>query len=150
MATFKFRLATLLKLREAARTERRAHLAQAYQADALLESQQQQTTQMLLDLQADCRAASLPGEINVDRLLEAQRHETMLRAQRQQLQQQREAVAEEIERRRNALTEANREVKVLEKLRERQLQRHQAEESRRDIQRLDEVGQQRALREVHP
>ena len=32
MAKFKFRLATLLRLREAARDERRAQLAQAYRA----------------------------------------------------------------------------------------------------------------------
>ena len=36
MTKFKFRLATLLKLREAARDERRGQLAQAYQADEII------------------------------------------------------------------------------------------------------------------
>jgi flagellar FliJ protein len=150
MAMFKFRLATLLKLREAARDERRAQLAQAYQADAILEEQQGQIAQSLADLQAEYRVASAPGEVNVDRLLAAQRHEMLLKAQRQQIQQQREAVAQEIERRRAVLAEANRDVKVLENLRERQLERYREEENRLDIRRLDEVAQQRAVREDRP
>lgn len=149
MARFKFRLATLLKLREAARDERRSHLAQAYQADAILQQQQEQVAQEVVALQEIYRSAGRPGEVNVDRLISAQRHEMVLKFQGQQLQQQRETVAQEIERRRAALAEANREVKVLEKLRERQQERHQEEENRRDIRRLDEVAQLRALREEH-
>lgn len=144
---FKFRLATLLKLREATRDERRAELAQAYQADAVLAQQQEQVAQWLGDLAQLYRECSAPGEIHVDRLLESQRHEMVLRAQGQQLAKQREMVAQEIERRRQVLAEANREVKVLENLRERQHERYQEEENLRDIRRLDEVAQQRALRE---
>lgn len=147
MAMFKFRLATLLKLREATRDERRSHLAQAYQADAILQQQQEQIAQELTDLQGVYRTSAQPGNVNVDRLIAAQRHEVVLRFQGQQLQQQRETIAQEIERRRAALAEANREVKVLENLRERQQERYQEEENRRDIQRLDEVAQLRALRE---
>jgi flagellar protein FliJ len=147
MAMFKFRLATLLKIREAARDERRSHLAQAYQADAILQEEQERVGQSLVDLLDEYRAAALPGTVSVDRLMESQRHEMLLKMQRQQLQQQREMIGQEIERRRAALAEANREVKVLENLRERQQERYREEENRLDIQRLDEVAQRRVVRE---
>ncbi len=150
MAKFKFRLATLLRLRELARDERRAQLAQAYRAEELLEEQGRQLEQHLSGLRRWTRLAAGPGEIEVDRLLEARRFEAILLAQRQQVDQQREAIAREVERRRQALVEANREVQVLENLRARQHERHRAEENRRDIKSLDEIALQRALREERP
>jgi flagellar export protein FliJ len=72
----------------------------------------------------------------------------VLKAQVQHVQQQRQVVAAEIDRRRAVLAEADRQVKVLEKLRARQLERHLAEENRRETLRLDEVAQQRVVREV--
>ena len=56
----------------------------------------------------------------------------------------------EIERRRLVLAEANREVRVLEILRDKQAAQHRQEEERREMKRLDEVAQQQALREVSP
>jgi len=150
MAKFKFRLATLLRLRELARDERRAQLAQAYRAEELLEEQRRQLEQHLSGLLRWTRLAAGPGEIEVDRLLEARRFEAILLAQRQHVDQQREAIAHEVERRRQALVEANREVQVLENLRARQHERHRAEENRRDIKSLDEIALQRALREERP
>jgi flagellar export protein FliJ len=99
-------------------------------------------------LRERCRRAAGPGAIDVDQLIEAQRYELNLRAQQRQLEQQRQAVAAEIERRRQALVAANRDVRVLEKLRDKQAVRHQQDENRRDIKLLDEVAQQRAAREV--
>ena len=130
MAKFKFRLATLLKLREATRDERRAELAQAYQADSLLEKQQDRLRKELAGLLLQSRKVAEPGTVDVDQLLETQRYELVLRAQQSQLSAQRQTVAEEIERRRQVLVEADREVRVLEKLRQRQLQRHREEEAR--------------------
>jgi flagellar export protein FliJ len=56
------------------------------------------------------------------------------------LNEQRGRLAAEIERRRVALLAANREVRVLEKLRERQLEQYNQAENRLDIKRLDEVA----------
>jgi flagellar FliJ protein len=140
-------LATLLQLREAARDERRAELAEAYRADTLIGQQIHALDTELKRLLEECRRAVSPGKIDVDRLLAAQRHELVLRAQIQFIGHQRQRLAAEIARRRQALVEANREVRVLEKLRHKQLERHQTEENRRDVKRLDEVAQQRAVRE---
>jgi len=150
MAKFKFRLATLLRLRELARDERRAQLAQAYRAQEILEEQKRQLEQHLTELRLRTRLAAGPGEVDIDRLLEARRFEAVLLAQRQQVDQKQEAVGREVERRRQALVEANREVQVLENLRARQQERHRAVENRREIKSLDEIALQRALREERP
>ncbi len=149
MARFKFRLATLLRLRESARDERRTLLAQAYRAEDVILREQQRLEAERAALEQRIRGAAGPGEIDVDRLIESQRFELVLRAQKEHLAHQRELVKAEIERRRQALVEANREVQVLENLREKQRERWRGEESRREVKRLDEVGQRRAIEEVH-
>jgi flagellar protein FliJ len=148
MAKFKFRLATLLRLREAARDERRAELAEAYRVDDMLQQRLREVAGELDSLREQCRQAAGPGTVDVDRLVEAQRYELALIGHQRHLQQQREGVTAEIERRRAALVEANRDVRVLEKLRDKQSLRYQQEENRQEIKRLDEVAQQRAAREV--
>jgi flagellar FliJ protein len=147
MAKFKFRLATFLRLREAARDERRAELAEAYRADDLLQERLEHVGRELGWLQAQWRRVSAPGTVDVDQLVEAGRYQLLLKAQQSQLDRQREAVAAEIERRRQALVDANRNVRVLEKLRQNQAQRHRQEENRQEIKQLDEVAGQRAARE---
>ncbi len=150
MAKFKFRLATLLRLRELARDERRAQLAQAYRAQDLLDEQKRQIEEHLAEMRHRARLVAAPGEIDVDRLLEARRFEMVLLAQREHADRQREMIGIEIERRRTAVVEANREVQVLDNLRARQHERHRAEENRREIKHLDEIAQQQAVREERP
>lgn len=147
MAKFEFRLASLLRLRESVRDQRRAALAEAYRVDELLQQRLAQIARELGWLRERARRAAGPGHIDVDQLLEAQRYELALRAEERQFQRQRAAVAAEIERRRQALVEADREVRTLEKLREKQWQAWQSEENRRQTRQLDEMAQQRFLRE---
>jgi len=147
MTRFRFRLASVLKLREAARDERRAELAEAYRADDTLRARGEGIDAELAGLRGQCRTASGPGVVDVDRLLDGQRYELLLRAYRRQVDAQRNMLAPEIERRRQAVVQANRDVRVLEKLRDRQAQRHRAEEERQLTKQLDEIGQQRAVRE---
>jgi flagellar export protein FliJ len=147
MAKFKFRLATLLRLREATRDGRRAELAEAYRADDLLSGHLDHLAEELGRLQAQCRQAAGPGTVDVDRLVEAQRYEVTLRAQQHRLAGQREAVRAEIDRRRQALLAADRDVRLLEKLREKLADRHRQEEHRQELKQLDEVAGQRAIRE---
>lgn len=145
MARFKFRLATLLKLREATRDERRTELAQAYRADDVLRGYMEEVLAELNLLKERCRKAAAPGTVDVDRLLEAQRYEIILKVQQRHLDEQRQRLGAEIERRRVALLAANREVRILEKLRELQAQRHRQQENRLEIKQLDEVARLRTL-----
>jgi flagellar protein FliJ len=148
MVKFKFRLATVLKLREADRDERRAALAEAYRVDAVLEQRLQEVAEEYDGLKEQCRRAAGPGPVAIDRLVEAQRYEISLKYQQAQLVGQRQTVAAEIERRREALVAATGEVRVLEKLRENQAGRHRQEENLQEIKQLDEVAQQRTVREA--
>jgi flagellar protein FliJ len=150
MKKFTFRLATLQRLRENLRDERRSQLADAYRADEILQEQEARLEQERAGLAGALREAAGPGEIEVDRLLADHRYSLLLSAQQKHLGQQRQAVAQEIERRRQLLIEADREVRVLEKLKEQQRQRHRDEENRQDIKQLDEVAQRRVDREDVP
>ncbi len=150
MAKYKFRLATLQKMRKMARDQRRERLAEAYQADEILRQQSDRVDHELDELKGECRHASAPGIIDVDRLTQAHLHELVLKSQKKHFGQQREAVAKEIDARREALVHANREVRILEKLEEKQAERHRWEEDRRQIQQLDEAAQRRAVGEDVP
>jgi flagellar export protein FliJ len=141
MARFTFRMATLLKLRESTRDERQSLLVRAQRAADILRQQQETLGQEARRLEQQSRDAVRPGRIDVDHLLHARRYELLLRAQQQDLAQQQQAVDAEIQRRQRALVEANREVRVLELLREKQWARHRDEESRQEIKQLDEVAQ---------
>jgi flagellar export protein FliJ len=147
MNNYKFPMAMLLRLREATRDERRVELADAHRVDDVLLRQLQRVDQELKALQQQCRQAAGPGLVDIDRLLEAQRYELAMKAQRLQIIRQRETARTEIERRRQALLDADREVRVLENLRDKQARQHRQEEERQDVKRLDEVGQQQAVRE---
>ena len=147
MAKFKFRLATLLRLRETTRDERRAELAKAYQAEEILENQCRQIANQLDQLAGQSRQACAPGPLDLDQLLETRRYELVLQTQGRQARQQLEAVQAEVRRRCEAAVDANRQVRVLEGLREKQLQRHRQEETRLDVKQLDEVAGRRVYRE---
>lgn len=151
MAPFTFRLATLLRLRESIRDQRRQDLAQALRAEELLRQEQQRVEDELRQLTERARQAAAPGEVHVDMLLEAERFELVLLARRRLLASQQETLQAEIQRRRAALVEANRQVQVLQRLRQRQAERHRQEENRREVLALDEVAQRQAYaREADP
>ncbi len=146
MPKFHFRLATLLRIGESVRDQRRTQLAEAFRADELLEQRQGMVAQQLADARDLCRKAATPGAVDLDRIVETQRYELTLLAQQKQLAHQRKAVAGEIERRREAVLAANREVRVLENLRDRQHERFRQEEARRDLREIDEVASRTAGR----
>ena len=135
-------LEPLLKLRKSRRDECRAALAEAYRVDEVLRKQFDGLDRELDALREFCRRKSAPGGVDIDRLVEAQRYELVTRAQQQTSASSGRTVAAEIERRRQALVEADREVRVLEKLRERQAEQHRREEELREAKRLDEVATQ--------
>ena len=138
---FHFRLQTLLRLRIAERDERRADLAKALRAEAVLQEQARRLASERAELAERGRQLKAPGAANVDALLQAHRYELVLAAQAQHLKTQIAPVAAEIERRRQALVEADRQVRVLEKLRQRQAAAHRQREERLEIKRLDEQAQ---------
>ena len=140
MSAFTFRLAPVLRLREATRDERRGQLAEALRLEAELSERIAHVESDLNLAVRAAQAAASPGTVNVDRLIDAGRYELTLRGERHQMQLQMQALGDEIERRRAVLAAADRDVRVLEKLREHQLERHEADERKREQRVLDEAG----------
>jgi flagellar protein FliJ len=138
--TFQFRLATLLRLREATRDQRRVELAEARRADEELVSQFEQVTIEHDRLQEESRKAAGPGEVDVERLVRAYHYVVLLQTRQEHLRQERQSLAVEIDRRRQALLAADRNVQVLEKLRERRYEQHRQEEERQTAKQLDEAA----------
>ena len=144
---FRFRLETLLRLRIAERQERRAELAKALRAEELLRADQMRLAAEQGEIAERARTLKSPGAANVDALLSTHRYEVVLAAKAQQIAQQMTQVAAEIERRRQLLVDADRQVRVLEKLRERQAAAASAEACRIEIQQLEELAIQRFHRQ---
>jgi flagellar export protein FliJ len=141
MPQFQFRLATLLKLHEATRDERRSQLTEALRAEQVVVERIAQLDGELAALRAErLRATRAGATVDIDALSDGARYEMILKLERQSADQQRQVVAAEADRRRAALVAADREVRVLERLRETQLERHRQEEERRERIRLDELA----------
>ena len=135
-----FRLQTLLRLRIAERDERRADLAKALRAEAVLEEQRERLTGEQRELAARQRTLQSPGAANVDALLATHRYTVVLAAQARQLAGQIVQVQAETERRRLSLVEADRQVRVLEKLRDRQAAAAKLRDERQAARLCDELA----------
>lgn len=152
MSNFRFRLQTVLRLRIAARDERRAELGRAQRAAEVLREQQEKIAADIIQNQVEIRdfmakQAASTGGVNVDHLLNANRHALVLKAQTAQLAQQQKQIAAEIAKRQAALVEADRDVRVLEKLQEKGMQEHELRELAKEQRELDEIGILRAFRQ---
>jgi flagellar protein FliJ len=140
MAKYKFRLNTLQKVREAHRDQQRGSLAEAFRAEQVLAENRSELIAEENELRELQRSAADGQYLDVNRLIEAQRYELLLKAQSQELAKQALLLAAETERRRQTLVEADREVRVLELLDERHHRAHDREEQRAETKRLDDVA----------
>lgn len=140
MAKYTFRLNTLQKVREIHRDQQRSSLAEAFRAEQVLAESRAQLVVEERELRELQRSATDGQYLDVNRLLEAQRYELLLKAQSQELAKQAVLLAAESERRRQTLVEADREVRVLEMLDERHRDAHNRDEQRAETKRLDEAA----------
>ncbi len=148
MAKFRFRLATLQRLRESHRDEMRSKLAEAYAAERTLQEQVQAIhveEENLRKTHKSCLETSSP---NVNRLLDVQRYSASLKGRLSTLESQNKMLATEIEKRREALVEADQQVRVLEKLHDRQLATHRGKERTAEANTLDEIASLRRETEI--
>jgi flagellar FliJ protein len=143
MAKYRFRLETLQKVREAHRDQQRASLAEAFRAEQVLAESRAQLAIEEQEVRELKRSATAGQYLDVNRLVEAQRYEILLKAQSQELAKQAMLLAAESERRRQILVEADREVRALDLLDERHQRAHAIQEQRTEAKRLDEAATQR-------
>jgi flagellar protein FliJ len=137
---FHFRLQTLLRLRIAERDQRRAELDKALRAEEVLRAEEQRVADEQANLARQAQALKSPGSADVDSLLQTHRYEVVLLSQRKQVASQLAQVQAESERRRLALVEADRQVRVLEMLRERQLAAYRQIAEREEMKEYDEMA----------
>jgi flagellar protein FliJ len=140
MAKYTFRLETLRKVREATRDERRAALADAFRAAEVLAEKRNELAEEEAELRRIQRVTTAERYLDVNRLLEAQRYELLLKLRGEELIKQTALLAAEIERRRQILVEADRDVRVLELLDERHRRDHDRHQSRLESRQLDEAA----------
>jgi flagellar export protein FliJ len=140
MARYQFRLKTVLKLREARRDQSRATLAQAFHAGDILAQNQRGLAAEQSELRGLRRAAASERYLDVNRLIEAQQYELVLRAREQELARQEQLLEIETERRRLALVEAERDVRVMQMLDNRQRTAHARKQRRAETRQLDEFA----------
>jgi flagellar FliJ protein len=143
MAKYKFRMATLQKVREARRTQQRQALAEAFRAEEVLGESRAALAAEEMEIRDLQRSATDGKYLDVNRLIEAQRYEMLLKARGQELAKQAMLLAAEIDRRRQLLVEAEREVRVLELLDERHRKEHNRRQQRIECKQLDEAASNR-------
>jgi flagellar protein FliJ len=138
MAKYSFRLESVKKVRQWARDQRRAALADAFRAAEILSEKQNELMQEETALRALKRSATAERYLDVSRLVDVQRYELLLKARRDELTKQDKLLSVEIERRRQQLVEADRDVRVMELLDERHRREHGRKQARIETKLLDE------------
>src|SRR6187401_2715692 len=113
MAKYKFSLESVKRVREARRDQERASLAQAFYAEEILAAKSAEIEAEEKDVQSLRRSAVEGHYLDVNKMLEAQRYELLLKAQAQELAKQAIMLAAETERRRQVLIEADRDVRAM-------------------------------------
>jgi len=149
MSRFRFRLASVLKLREATRDERRAKLAEAYSAEEKLRGRRRQVEADLTNLNQLRHERAAARTVDVELFVNVSRYEATLRHELGAIAGHEAQLAVEIERRRQALVAADHEVRMLEKLRERKQQLHQQAEALAEGKQLDEIAARQSWQIAH-
>lgn len=140
MAPYRFKLESVRRVRQARRDGLRGELADAYTAAEKLADERRRVGRELAAVRARLAEASRSPQLDVNRLLDAQRYELILKAQLQDLANKEAMVAQEIERRRDAVAEAEREVKVTDALDRAGRERHRTEAARAESKQMDELA----------
>jgi flagellar export protein FliJ len=146
MKPYTFQLQTLLELRIHHRTEQQRRLAEALHAEEILA---QQMADVQIELQQVKASASnrQVGDVDINRLLDAQRYELVLAGQLRLLSEKQKQVALESERRRQAVIEADRGVKSLQQLDEQHRATHRRQTERHLQRELDDLATTRFSRQ---
>jgi flagellar protein FliJ len=149
MKAFRFRMATVLKLREATRDQKLAHLAEALAAADKLRTRRAEIHDELARLNRLHQGRTATGPVNLDVLLSSSRYDAVLRAELGAIASHEVTLNAEIGRRQNAVLAADRDVKMLEKLRDKQREAHRAAEALADLKLLDEIASRQGWQQTH-
>ncbi len=138
----KFRLATLLKMRERERNQAGQRVQDARLAIDKLEMAKREILAQNEEM-SEMRKCASQGTVNMRNILDTQRFQMTLLAQVQQIDQHLGELRQELQRRELALVHCQQEVKSLEKLRE---QRREEAESRSLLQQQERTDEWASIR----
>jgi flagellar FliJ protein len=133
-----FRLKTLLRLREIERDQSRLQLAEAQRIEQKAADRVAELDETLAELRRETGA--LAGLVNIAELCEADRFGAAVKLSREEARQYHHRLATESELRRREVIEADKQVKVLEKLRQKQESQEREEQTRQATKLLDELA----------
>ena len=138
---FNFRLEPLITIRNNVLQECQAELAKAYEARQILENDMKKLDQQIAEGMQNARDIMQTGKIiNVEYLIGFRRQEMFLRANQDELMEKIKLVDEEIEARRSAVAVANKELKIVEKLKEQRFEKYLAEQNQTEMKMMDEIA----------
>ena len=149
MSIFKFRLQGLLRLRESQRDEARLLLADLLRQDALLIDDRAALDGAAASARTDV-GTTAPGPVDLRRHRELQSYESDIRHRRQSIDGARRALEPQIAERRQSLAAAQRELRLLEQLAEREATLHRATVERPAQREVDEMFAARLRPEAGP
>jgi len=138
---FKFRLEPLITIRDNELKECQAKLAEVYDVRRILEEDLQKIEKQLEEGTVTARSLMQPGQtVNIEYLLGLRRQEMFLRADQDELMQKIQVIDEEIEIRRAKVVEANKELKIVEKLKEKRHEQYLEDERKAEAKAMDEIA----------
>lgn len=146
---FKFRLEPLITIRDNVLKECQAELAKAYDARRILEEHLLTVEQQLSEGIETARNIMQPGKaVNVDFLLGLRRQEMYLLARQEDLKKKIQMVDEEIEVRRARVVEANKELKIVKKLKEKRHEQYLESEKQEEAKEMNEIAGKSQSRKI--
>ena len=148
MKKFVFQLESLLRYRENQRDLCRQVLAQILAEQQRLRQSRLALEQQRTDLLDEMRQLGERGEVDIDRSAARRYYAGQMLGEIRAVDRNGEVVAEQLARCRQTLVQADRDVKALEKLREKRETEFQYEQQRREHRELDDIWHATHLTEV--
>ncbi|MBC8876789.1 MAG: flagellar export protein FliJ [Planctomycetes bacterium] len=142
MSEFRFSLHSILKVRLAERDGRRAELEDVERSQLGLQRDMDRLAQELQQSRVHSRGFLSPGSIDIAHLQDCHSNEQTLRQKIDRLGRQKEQAAKKVEQCRAALLQADRQLRMLEKLSDKQRQAYRHDEEKRENRLLDELAGQ--------
>jgi flagellar FliJ protein len=148
MARFKFQLEGVLEHRRNVEDQKQRALAAVQQEMQRLENELRELDRLSQGATADLRENRLIGRLDMSFLAAHRRFSGSVQRRAVALAQKMALVQREIDKARTALGEAAKQRKIIEKLRERQLERWKMQRTRAENEELDDIGMQLAYRQL--
>jgi flagellar FliJ protein len=148
MPRFKFQLEGVLEHRKNIEQEKQRALAVVLAEMQRLKNELSDLDQLARGAVADLRDNRLTGNLDLSFLAAHRRFTGSVQRKAIAIAQKMALVQRQIDEARAALSQAAKQRKIIEKLRERQLERWQSQQHRQENDELDDIGMQLAFRQL--